>query len=202
MRMLRLVSQFLDGVQNAKEYRRLIEREKLMIDSRALILPEDFFLNAVDHLMLRSVHLGGFFKKQGRFIERQIEMMIHDAEVESFLVPYNDLEEGIKDWHAKDFKESGFAEDGIRVENTFLNAVYLEDMICMINDCFFLPDTLSRHEMCSIINGEGHAVLDFWKDVRALKDYSSFFPHKPPPPKNRPPRKPQGVRKLIPVLAR
>ncbi len=63
-----------------------------------------------------------------------------------------------------------------------LYGAYLGDVFALANSLSGIQSTIDQKQFYSLIQGQGEPVLQFWKDVRNLKDYSGFFPNKPKPP--------------------
>lgn len=87
--------------------------------------------------------------------------------------------------------------------NMPLKAVYLKDYFEAISDTAFFIDRVAEYEAKSLMKDEGQIVLDYWKSINAVKDYSSLFPDKPdlkgPPPRKTAEMKTGGIGQLNPI---
>lgn len=189
-----LASQFQERVASYKEYRRLVDREKGMIDPSAIILPDDFYLTAADPLIARKTYMGDLFKRDWRAMKKEIEKKATEGKVTSFGMSYDCLEPLMQTHYKRLFAQDNMHEIGFSVEQTFHVAVYAKDLFHIINDRYIQPDAIGMREIISIGIGEGEAVLNFWRDVRRIKDYSGFFPDKPKLPRNDKSSKPERVK--------
>lgn len=210
-----LASQFQERVANYKEYRRLIDRERGMVDETALILLDDFYQHALQPLLAGGTPLSRFFAQNGVKLYHGMRNMMQDAYTQQYLLRPDCLDPRMRDYlHRKQaFMEAGCPEDQIfdiipltrympddqdkdvwisyhlikDAPANFarnLQCLHLGDFLALADESAFMGHAIDRHEFYSLLTDQGNSVLQFWRNVRQLKDYSGFFPHKPKPQGN------------------
>jgi hypothetical protein len=204
-------------IADCKEYRRLIDREKLMFNPGKLVLMQEFDFYS------------GFARSNGddprtylqEWQKRSITDFVKTAVLngmQTFLIPLPLIEpkaREIVEENARKFLEVkdvmvakmrdaleeerrkaeggtgnvsiAFMEMAIRLlDDTELpshtNAHRLGDLMTCWDQA--LPGGWKRTESFSIFLGEGQKMLDFYKAVNGMKDYSYLFPNHPKPPRN------------------
>lgn len=196
-----------------EEFRRLIDREKRMIDRSKIILVEQVpavakkcnennsdFLNMLIEgadVVNPSLHIGVSKSEIDGF---QIPMELLE---ESFIREYYMLSDDIKSQDLFKFigelakpalwemKETSDMFDGVETPEEMARtfpflAVFVEDYFKVVSLNTMIGNNVDRKENASITADKGQDVLDFWQDVREMKDYSGLFPEKPKPDGNRP----------------
>ncbi len=206
--MLTLSRQFQAHVGAYKEYKRLIEREKLMIDPTSIVLVDDFMMYAVAPQQRRNTYFGNFFNMHAARIEGIAKGWAAQGQIPSFPLSYDQLTPAMQRIMDKRYpapkpvdmeKKVGEIIQQMRqgegpgfyvfhaqpsAKEMRYRAVYLGHIIHAANVCTERGNALAKREFWAQLRGEGHQVLSFWRDVRGLKDYSGFFPDKPKPDGN------------------
>lgn len=233
--MLRLARQFHHHVTAVREYKRKIDREKLMIDGSSIVLLDEFFSHAVEpYLRGNGFGLAKLIKKNSVVIYSFAQKGSAIAKFPRYPIQYEQLSDEMKRYYhwAHDQREmlKNGNEDDVswnvllplyrHLDNETIREMWREEIEChvmdkrpvedrlytgvtlddlfqlangadleMYNDNVSFTYTPNRSyfndaERWSVLMGDGGNVLRFWQDVSSLRDYSSFFPHKPRPKGN------------------
>ena len=209
------------------EDRRLIVREKLMIDPTSIVLIDDFFEYAVSPAIESHEAFTSIFR-DGVGIERAANNLAQTGFITTFTLPLSALEDKAKDRAvklitarvdeiqkefeaqkdaSKQFIEDWFDDDvdfrylggcdwqgkqqtiDYMTEEICASALYVQDLVLamdMHRRSFGKPVGTHKYEERALRQNEGAHVIAFWSAVNNLKDYSGFFPDKPPPRGDKP----------------
>lgn len=243
--MLGLARKFQDYAHAVRTYPALIAEEKRRIDAGMVILPDEFFLNAVEPFLRDNQSpMARFFRERGSAVYHVVTDMADFVGVTTYPLHYDELSEDMQIYYAMRDNQRRLCEVGAAPEpdwrlvspldrhldalpgvrkawrhamnrqieeypdcdKRIYRAVSLHDMALIANGTTVGFDgagdiiysgfssggrELERAEFKAIYRGGGRKVLDFWRDVSNLKDYSGFFPHKPRPKGNDRPPKPE-----------
>ncbi len=200
--------------EGQKEYRRLIEREKLIIpENKILMIPQ------IEKIIMETVPSDSSF---GRFLSAYFDvasdkLRVYSAQrlIPRFGLPIQMLEEDLQR-HILGIGESASLKDELKkatiitaINSALSNladtnsdeymAVILPDLKPQMVDGYYLAhismalaktalfsDNLASHEKSSISRDEGKIVLNFWRAIERTKDYGDYFPDKKPPTGNKP----------------
>lgn len=185
------------------ENRRIIAEQRAQIDPFAIISIDEF----LEKIVKPQLEVGGvfqsFFEKHANRIEKTLFHWINFDQFETFNVRFemmsdNDQEimrrryalktdaektneellKEIKDLFNDEIDESNL------LENRDYPTLYLAHIIQAIDAVAKTKGSLIALEKKSINLGHAQTVLNFWWEINNLKDYSTFFPHKPKPKGN------------------
>lgn len=199
-----IFNRLMGRIHEMQNYRRLIDREVAMVDLGKIVLCHEFneciFDRNPDSHFIRTYtgRQEEFLSNMGEVIEVVPEVFfsipLNRLTKNSLTLVHNNLEKqakrhfGVLATMGIDPKRHAFFTP---LPEAYIGT-YLGVLVLCLNKTGF-RDFSAQARQWSILRGEGQVVLDFWKAVNNLHDYSDLFPDKEPPrfggPKMRPEKK-------------
>lgn len=213
------LKKIISGLQGrwdrAKENRRLIDREKLMIDPSAIVLYTEFYDKVVAPAAKEQSAFRDVFH-DGRGISSALYGMMSTGYAPVFPVPLEVVEDDeIKESYLSKLRMQ--LDMGHRMLDMFRSAnaniiicgdlsddpekdfekakeeatipgfyVYHLALAMDLHRTLLGGTGIQRYERNALWRDQGQDVVTFWKNVNGLKDYSGHFPDRKPPGGNRP----------------
>ena len=194
---------------------RLIEREKLMIDPTKIILADEVGM-IIDEFIPEDSYFITLFEDCGEKADIILDHWVHNGLITYYEVPlymteehfvryYLDVpadvpsdqiyskaisiirerEEALLGTPVHFEVEGGFAPEEA-IQNSPIKALFAQTYFYALAKTALWVDVLDRYERGAVARDEGQIVLDYWKKINAVKDYSGFFPDAKPPHGDKP----------------
>ena len=194
-------------VHDLPESKRIIQEQRAKIDPFAIVSIDEFIEKIMKPAMQENHPFADLFKKHAKRIEKTLFYWASLDQFESFNVKYEMMREEdqafmqrrytpdpsaqptelsllaeIKDLLAERGHIDPIEEDQSHLpENRNYPTLYFAHIVQAIEAVTKVKGILLDTEKKSIKAGHAQAALNFWRQVDNLKDYSTFFPHKPKP---------------------
>lgn len=202
MRIRDLYNRLAAYVEDVKTCHREIERQKLMLDRSRIVLVDDF-LDCVFEFAGENVLTRQLSRHMADFTENLLLKTLSYS-LPFFAIPPGRVDEQTRERRRSTILLSGsraavWAESGALLtrpeegaargqtpgyEPSHYMAAYLGDFLECLNTMDGYSHYLDSAARLFLLTGDGRDVVEFWKNVNNLKDYSHLFPNRPPPPNN------------------
>lgn len=178
----------VDAFNRAQEEYRLIQHQRLMVNPGKIVIQSEF--DQCSSIGGNSI-LSRFMKENYVNFTCLLKEKIKEEGMEIFAIPVNQVSAAeLAEFHHEKQAGRAYVESmrnaGIKSEQldrierylalSEVPAMRLGDILHNWNEISPTGHALTLVGYHSLIRGEGRIMVDFWKAVNALKDYSDLFP--------------------------